>query len=379
MLADDAVCVGDRGLLRGEMVERPWVRMRYGRIVEAGTGRPPAGVARLADAPLILPGLVDIHCHGGAGASFAGGRAAARRAGAFHAARGTTTVLASLASAPLDQLVAQLRGLRAALPDPTVAGIHLEGPWLDETHRGAHDLRWLADVDADELERLVSAAGPALRMVTLAPERDAGLRAVRRLAGAGIAVAVGHTSATLTETEAAIDAGATVATHLFNGMPPLHHREPGPALAALASPAVTCELIMDGQHVHPTVLRSVIGWLGPRRVAFVSDCAPAAGCGDGEQTSGGRTVLVAGGAARTRDGTLVGSVTTLLDALRRAVQDLDVPLEVAVACASTTPAAAVGCRDRGTLEPGARADVLLTDDELDLLGVVQAGTLLAAP
>ena len=230
-----------------EGVCRPgWVHTSGGEIAGCGAGLPPESPdVDLPDA-LVVPGFVDIHVHGGGGASYLDGDASeVLRAADFHRRHGTAVSLASLVTAAPAELLAAVRGLAAAARDGVIAGIHLEGPWLSAAHCGAHDRAQMRDATAAEIDALLDAGEGSIRMVTLAPERAGSDDAIARLVDAGVVVALGHTDATYEQTRNAIELGATVGTHLFNAMRPLHHREPGPALALLEDPRVTVELIAD--------------------------------------------------------------------------------------------------------------------------------------
>lgn len=262
---------------------------------------------------IVVPGFVDMHVHGGGGASFADGNAAdIARAAEFHLRHGTTTTLASLVTAGPAELLSAVGALAEATRDGVVAGIHLEGPWLSPARCGAHDHTRMRAPDPAEIESVLAAADGAVRMVTLAPELPGSDAAIRRFRDAEVVVAVGHTDATYTQTRHAIDLGATVGTHLFNAMPPLDHRAPGPVLALLCDPRVTVEIIADGVHVHPAVVHAVIEAVGPDRVAVVTDAIAAAGCGDGAFRLGTMPIEVESSVARVAGAsTLAGSTTTM--------------------------------------------------------------------
>lgn len=364
-------------LVTGERVLRPgWLEIHGDRVAVVGEGQPPRPAEHRYDAT-VLPGVVDVHVHGGGGASFTSGdQEEAARVADLHRRHGTTTMLASLVSAPPRQLLDAVARLADLVEDGMLAGIHLEGPWLNPDRRGAHDAHALRDPDPDEVEALLRAARGTIRMVTLAPERSGGLGTVRRLAEAGVTVAVGHTDADYATTREAIDAGARVATHLFNAMPPLHHREPGPALALLEDPRVVVELVPDGVHLHPAVVRHVLASAGPRRTALVTDAMGAAGMPDGEYQLGSLPVSVAGGRARLRDGTLAGSTATaatLLDAARTALADSADRLSSVAAVTAGTPAGAIGLDRAGGLEPGQLADLVVVDETAGLTRVMSRG------
>ncbi len=359
-------------------VHRPgWVETSGGRIIDVGAGAPPRPPDHdLADA-IVVPGFVDIHVHGGGGASYTVPVAdEIGRAAAFHHRRGTTTTLASLVTASPADLLSQVKALTAATRAGVIAGIHLEGPWLSAARCGAHDAGQLRDPDPAEVDRLLDAAEGAIRMVTVAPELPSGLKAVEHLAAAGVVVAVGHTDATYDQTRAAIDLGATVGTHVFNAMRPLHHRDPGPAMALLEDPRVTVELIADGVHVHGALLRHVVESAGPERVALITDAMAAAGLPDGSFQLGALDVEVQDAIARVRGrSTIAGSTATMDTVFRAAVRDpgSDSQLIAAAAMTATTPARAVGLSRVGSLTPGRAADLVVLDADLHVAAVMTGG------
>jgi N-acetylglucosamine-6-phosphate deacetylase len=359
------------------------VRVTGERITEVR----PAGRSRVSArrAPWVLPGFVDIHVHGGGGATFTTGDPdQARAAAAFHARHGTTTMLASLVSAPAERLRRAVEGLRPLIEAGRLAGIHLEGPYLSPVRRGAHDPAHLRDPDPTELTGLLDLGG--VRMVTLAPERSGALDAIRRLRDRGVIAAVGHTDATYEQTRAAIEAGAAVATHLGNAMRPIHHRDPGPIVALLDAEGVVCEQIADGVHLHEGMLRHVVRVAGPGRVALVTDAVAAAGMPDGEYELGGRSVTVAGGVARLAQAAqgaegveaaevaaLAGSTGTMAAAVRHALHS-GIDIMDAALMAATTPARVLGlAAEVGVVAAGRRADLVLLDEEMNVLEVLRAG------
>jgi N-acetylglucosamine-6-phosphate deacetylase len=352
-----------------------WIAIEDGRVRELGEGRPAATPDLDLRDHAVAPGFVDVHCHGGGGADYATDGAAAA---SFHLRNGTTTTFASLVTAPVDVLVEQLGRLHELVAERIVAGIHLEGPFLARRRCGVHDPGLLRNPDRELLDRLIGAAQGSLRTVTLAPELAGGLAAIRRLRDGNIVPAVGHTDATYAQTLEAVEAGAAVGTHLFNGMRPLHHREPGPALALLDSPGVVCELILDGVHVHEALVRHVVRAAGTDRVVFVSDAISAAGMGDGTFELGGRPITVQDGVARL-DGGLAGSTLTLARAVQLAVTVLGLPLADAVRMATATPARAFGLDGAGELAPGLPADLVVLGERLDVAGVMRQGRWLVEP
>jgi N-acetylglucosamine-6-phosphate deacetylase len=357
-----------------QQVCRPgWVDVSGARIFDCGAGSPPLPAdVDLPDA-VVVPGFVDMHVHGGGGASYSDGSAAdIVRAAEFHRRHGTTTTLASLLTASPTDLLTGVRSLAEAARAGTVAGIHLEGPWLSAQYCGAHDPEQLRDPHPAEIDTLLAAGDGAIRMVTLAPELPGGDDAISRCVDAGVVVAVGHTDATYEQTRHAIALGATVGTHLFNAMRPLHHREPGPVLALLQDARVTVELIADGVHVHPAVLRAVIEAARPDRVALVTDATAAAGLGDGSFRLGTRDVDVDSGVARLRGTSTIAGSTATMDRLFRAVA-ADAGLAAAVQMSATAPARALGLHDVGCLRAGLSANLVVLDSDLAVTAVMVNG------
>ncbi len=361
-------------------VSRPgWVHTSGTTIVGCGAGAPPQPPdVDLPDA-LLVPGFVDIHVHGGGGASFLGGDVSeVLQAAGFHRGHGTTTTLASLVTAPLSDLLAAVRGLGEATRNGMIAGIHLEGPWLSTAHCGAHDQTQMRDATAAEIDALLTAGDGTIRMITLAPERRGSDDAITRLVGAGVVVAVGHTDATYEQTRHAIELGATVGTHLFNAMRPLHHREPGPALALLEDPRVTVELIADGVHVHPAVVHTTVQAAGAERVALVTDATAAAGAEDGEYRLGAVPVDVVGGVARVRGTPTIAGSTATMDQVFSAAAglgpDRDAALIAAVLMTSTTPARALGIDGAGALRVGGDANLVVLNQDLTVHAVMAGGS-----
>jgi N-acetylglucosamine-6-phosphate deacetylase len=320
-----------------------------------------------------------MHVHGGGGASYTDAvDADIARAAEFHRRHGTTTTLASLVSTSTDRLLRAVRALAAATRAGTVAGIHLEGPWLSPAQCGSHDVRQLRDPDPAEIDAVLAAADGAIRMVTLAPELSGTSAAITRWLDAGVVVALGHTNASYSQVRNAISAGATVGTHVFNAMRPFHHREPGPVLALLEDPRVTVELIADGVHVHPALVRRIIATAGTDRVALITDGFAAAGLGDGAFRLGQIDVEVVSNVARVRGtSTLAGGTATMDQIFRNVVELLgcasDAPLAAAVHMTSTTPARALRLDHVGILRAGLTADLVVLDTHLQVVAVMAGG------
>lgn len=375
----------------GRKVDDAWVRFADGRVAATGIGESWRHFAQPHDAvvdageaagpgAVLTAGFIDIHGHGGAGASYDDGPDAIRAARAMHRAHGTTRAVISLVTAPLEALE-QRAAMVADLvsTDPDILGSHLEGPFLDPGHRGAHDEALLRAPEPEIVDRLLSAGRGTIRQMTVAPELPGGLHAIRAAVAAGAAAAIGHTGADLEQTRAGFAAGATILTHAFNAMPGLHHRDPGPVAAAAADPRVTLEVIADDVHLHPELVRIAFA-AAPGRIALVTDAMAAAGHSDGRYQLGGLDVDVEDGVARlTRGGAIAGSTLTQDAALRHAVA-AGVPLAEAVRAVTATPARAIGRgEDLGSLAVGAVADAVLLSEQLDVVAVWTAGVPDGAP
>jgi N-acetylglucosamine-6-phosphate deacetylase len=357
-----------------------WVSVAGPLIESVGAGDPPRGADPVQDIAglWLVPGFVDLHVHGGGGASMTNGDAEQiLRAVQFHRRHGTTRTLVSLVTAPLDAMLAAAAAVAELVENetPGIAGCHLEGPFLSRARCGAQDPASLLDPDLDLLDRLLAAGRGTIRMVTVAPELPGALKIIEQTVTSGAVAAIGHTDATYAEAVAGIEAGARVATHLFNGMRPLHHRDPGPVAALLEHPEVVCELIVDGLHLAPAMIRLVARAAGPERMALITDAISAAGMGDGDYDLGPMQVRVVEGRAALLDGdTIAGSTLTMDQAFRRAVREAALPIDSAVQAASATPARVLGLSARlGSIAPGREADLVVLDDRLDLVAVMAGG------
>ena len=374
----ERLLIRDADLIDHDGRRRGWLLIESGAIVGSDDGAEP-GADRVIDAAgaVTTPGFVDLHNHGGAGIAFDDDTDPAA-ALAFHRSHGTTRQLLSLVSAPVDALERSLSRIAALTrSDPLVLGAHLEGPFLADARRGAHDPASLRNPEPNAVSRLLSAGDGALRMVTLAPERTGSAEAQERLQQGGVAVAVGHTDAGYDDARAAFDRGASILTHAFNAMRQIEHRAPGPVIAAVDAGAVL-ELILDGIHVHPSVAGAAFR-MAPGRLALVTDAMSATGRPDGAYTLGGLDVVVADGSARLAGtSTLAGSVLTQDVALRQAIQHAGVDPVDAVTALTATPACALGRPDLGSFRPGARADVLVLSDDWSPDVVIAEGRVLTS-
>lgn len=350
-----------------------WVQVEGERIVRTGRGTPPAESASgsAGQVSVLSPGFVDIHGHGGGGFSYDDvDPDHVRHALAAHRRHGTTTTVASLVTSSPQMLQAQVVALTEFVRTGELAGVHLEGPCLSPSYKGAHAERWL--IEPDHVDLLALADPRVVVMVTLAPELPGALAMVPLLTSAGVTVAIGHTAADADIARRAIEAGATVVTHLFNAMPSIHHRAPGPVPVALTDPRVFVELVADGHHVAEEVLRMASATAG-NRTLLITDAMAGAAAPDGEYPLGELTATVKGGLARIGpDGPIAGSTLTMDRAVRVMVA-AGVDLGAALFAASTAPAQALGMDDVGRLESGCFADLVILDPDLKVAKVMRRG------
>jgi N-acetylglucosamine-6-phosphate deacetylase len=347
------------------------------RIVEVRTGAAGELPAPRLDAAIVSPGLIDLQCNGAFGFEVGGDAAALRALGARLPSTGVTSFLPSIVSAAPAHYRAVAIAFATARTGPGAAplGLHLEGPLLSPVRAGAHAPPAIAAADAtldDVLDELCATG--AVRLVTLAPERRGALVLIKRLVEAGVVVGLGHTDATFDQMIAGAAAGATLVTHLFSAMSPFHHRAPAAVGAALTDDRLTVTLIADGVHAHPAALNLALRAKGPAGIALVTDAVAAAGAPAGTYTLGGRTIVSDGESARLADGTLAGSTLTLDRAVRAMVALGGAQLEDALSMATAVPAARLGLADRGRLEVGRRADLVLWSADLQVASTVVGGS-----
>ncbi|MEV6985723.1 N-acetylglucosamine-6-phosphate deacetylase [Sphaerisporangium sp. NPDC051017] len=370
-----SITLADARVVTPGGVHEGWITIEDGRFTHIGRGQAPRDGHSLAGRH-VVPGFVDIHSHGGAGGSFpSGDQEEARRIAAFHARHGTTTIMASLVTAAPSDLARATAALADLCDDGLLAGIHFEGPYIARSRCGAHDPALLRDPSTAELADLLKAGRGHVRMLTIAPELPRGLDTVRAAVSEGVIAALGHSDSTYDQAREAIDAGCTVATHLYNALPPLHHRDPGPMAALLQDERVTVELINDGVHVHPAMVGLAHGVAGTARTALITDAMGATGMGDGVYRLGSMEVEVSGGTARlVEGGAIAGSTLTMDVAFRRTVEQVGLPIAEASVMASLTPARVLGVDDRvGSIAVGKDADLVVLNDDLTVHSVMRQG------
>jgi N-acetylglucosamine-6-phosphate deacetylase len=375
-----SLTLADARIVTPEGVRDGWLTIEDGRITHVGQGTAPRAGHGLGGRH-VVPGFVDLHNHGGAGGSFpTGEQDGARDAVALHERHGTTTLVASLVTGTIEDLSRATASLAELCDEGLLAGIHFEGPYISRARCGAHNPALLRDPSPQEFSGLLKAGRGHVRMLTIAAELPGALDTIRAAAAEGVIAALGHSDATYEQTLVGIEAGATVATHLYNALPSLDHRAPGPVAALLQDERVTVELINDGVHVHPAMLRLAYEVAGAGRTALITDAMSATGMGDGTYVLGSMDVTVIDGVARIEGGSIAGSTLTMDVAFRRAVQEVGLTLPEAVQVASLTPARVLGIDDRvGSIAVGKAADLVVLSDELEVVGVMKRGAWIVEP
>jgi len=348
-----------------------YVAVEGGHVTAVGEGAPPRVPDRELGTGVLVPGLVDLQVNGYLGEELRTADAAGWATVASGlAATGATSFMPTFITSPLDELTAGLRAaavIAAARPGggARVLGVHLEGPFIAPGRRGAHNAAWIIPPSPAAIDELLAAGGGLVRLVTLAPEVDGGIAAVRQLTGAGVLVSVGHSDATAGQVSAAAAAGARMVTHLYNAQRPLHHREPGVVGQALTDPRLTCGLIADLRHVAAQACLLAFA-AAPGRICLVTDAAPCAGLRPGRYLLGGEPIELPPGDGEPparADGTLAGSALRMDAAVANMVAS-GVGLATAVAAASRVPADLIGRPDLGRIAPGAAADLAWLGDDL---------------
>jgi len=314
---------------------------------------------------LLIPGTIDVHIHGANGFDMMDGtEESIQQVSLACASTGCTSFLATSVSSTIEDLLAMIRSVKRVIgreAGAKIAGIHLEGPYLNPKRKGMQNEAFLRHPDIDEMKLIFDEAEGLIRMVTIAPELPGGMELVSYLKEKGVVIALAHSDATYEEAKHAFAAGASHVTHCFNGMRPIHHRDPGLIVAAFEEDHVSLQAIADNVHLHPAIIRLMHRIKGPEGMVLITDALQAMGLGDGIYSFGGHQVQVTEGVARLSDGTLASSTVTMNEALRHTVAT-GIPLLDAVRMASATPAAILGLDRLGVIEPGRAADLVLLDD-----------------
>ncbi|KIL38348.1 N-acetylglucosamine-6-phosphate deacetylase [Gordoniibacillus kamchatkensis] len=330
---------------------------------------------------LLIPGMIDVHIHGADGFDMMDGTAASVEAVSAACARsGCTSFLATSVSSSLEDLLRMIDSVVAVTghePGARIAGLHIEGPYLNAKRKGMQNERYLRHPDMEEMELIAKKSGPLLRMVTLAPELPGGLELVRYLNNRGIIAAIAHSDATYEQAKEAFREGASHVTHCFNGMRPIHHRDPGIVVAAFEEEHVSVQAIVDHVHLHPAIVRLLYREKGPDKMVLVTDALQAMGLGDGTYMFGGHAVTVKDGVATLQDGTLASSTVTMNEALAKTVRS-GIPVSDAVRMATEAPANIIGLSGKGKLAPQADADLVLLNDRFEVLWTMVSGRIVFA-
>ncbi len=348
------------------------VAVENGRFVSC-TGDP-AGEEAVVDAKgmYLIPGLVDIHFHGCKGADMCDGtKEALDVITSYEASVGVTSVCPATMTIPKDELLEVMKnaGSYEYSGGSHLVGINMEGPFISPAKKGAQAAENIMHCDYEYFSQLQKAANGLIKLVDIAPEEPGAMEFIDRAKGE-VVISLAHTASDYDTAREAIEHGASHATHLYNAMPPLNHREPGVIGAVRDSEKCHPELICDGVHIHPSVIRATFAMFGADRMILISDSMRATGLEDGEYTLGGQPVTVRGNLATLHDGTIAGSATNLMDCMRFVVKTVGLPLETAVMCATENPAKEIGIfNEVGSISVGKRADFVLLDQELNIAAV----------
>ncbi|MEZ3473626.1 MAG: N-acetylglucosamine-6-phosphate deacetylase [Lachnospiraceae bacterium] len=327
----------------------------------------------------VIPGLTDIHFHGCMGSDCCDGTVEAFQTIArYELSQGITSITPAtmtMSEEVLSQICRAAKTYRDTAEENAAdfCGLYMEGPFINAAKKGAQNEKYITPADTAMLNRLQDLSGNMLRTVAIAPETAGAMDFIRENSSR-VNISIAHTTADYDTAKEAIACGASQLTHTYNAMPPFSHRAPGPIGAAADDDHCRAELICDGIHIHPAVVRTTFKMFGDDRIIFISDSMRAAGLADGQYDLGGQNVTVKGNLAVLEDGTIAGSVTNLMDCVRTAVHDMGIPFASAVKCAAVNPAKAVGIYDAyGSLTPGKFANIVILDKNLDIKTVLHHG------
>ncbi|AJS60211.1 N-acetylglucosamine-6-phosphate deacetylase [Paenibacillus sp. IHBB 10380] len=370
-------------VLRNSIVPTANVWISEGKIMRIDTGDLPTleGDHELIDGRghLLVPGMIDVHIHGANGLDMMDGtEESIQEVSRACASTGCTSFLATSVSSTMEDLLEMIRSVKRVMGQEVgakIAGIHLEGPYLNPKRKGMQNEKYLRHPNLEEMKIIFQEAGSLIKMVTIAPELPGGMDLISFLKEQGVVISIAHSDATYEEAKQAFTAGASHVTHCFNGMRPIHHRDPGLIVAAFEEKHVSLQAIVDNVHLHPAIIRLMHSLKGPEGMVLITDALQAMGMGDGNYIFGGHHVTVEGGIARLEDGTLASSTVTMNEALRYTVET-GISLIDAVQMASTTPANILGFQQKGEISSGFDADLVLLDDEFQVLWTMVGGQIL---
>jgi N-acetylglucosamine-6-phosphate deacetylase len=328
---------------------------------------------------LLVPGMIDVHIHGANGFDMMDGtEKSIQEVSSACASSGCTSFLATSVSSTLEDLLEMIRSVKRVIGHEVgakIAGIHLEGPYLNPKRKGMQNEKYLRHPNLEEMQLIFQEAGSLIKMVTIAPELPGGMELISFLKERGVVIAIAHSDATYEEAKLAFASGASHVTHCFNGMRPIHHRDPGVIVAAFEEKHVSLQAIVDNVHLHPAIIRLMHTLKGPEGMVLITDALQAMGLGDGNYIFGGHHVTVSEGIARLEDGTLASSTVTMNEALRYTVET-GIPLIDAIKMASTTPANILALQQKGAITADFDADLVLLDDEFKVLWTMVEGKIL---
>lgn len=376
--------------LENEIISNGYLLLQNGKIIEIGSMEQlqtrsfgPIETLSLADGDKVIPGFVDVHIHGAGGADTMDGTTEALQTMAVHLAQeGTTSFLATTMTQSPEKIQAALKNAadfqshEQAAGQAEVIGIHLEGPFINPSKKGAQPENYILEPNVEVFKQWQEIANGTIKLVTVAPEMPNGTELIQYLAEHGVTASIGHTEAGYAEVKAAADAGATQVTHLFNGMKGLHHREPGTAGAALLIDELKTELICDGIHICPEMIQLALKVKGTDGALLITDSMRAKCLKNGHYELGGQPVFVADGKATLEDGTLAGSILKMIDAVRNVLTFTDLSLQDVIKLASSTPAKQINVFDRkGSIAVGKDADLVILNKDLMIEKTICRGTI----
>ncbi|HAC0807012.1 TPA_asm: N-acetylglucosamine-6-phosphate deacetylase [Listeria monocytogenes] len=319
---------------------------------------------------LLIPGMIDVHIHGAKNYDMMDGSTESIQAVSMACAEtGCTSFLVTSVSSSLEDLIQMIRQTKKVIgkeKGAKIAGIHLEGPYLNIEKKGMQNPAHLRHPDLKEMKKIFDEADGLIKMVTIAPELPGGIELIDFLKKRGVVVAIAHSNATYEEAQDAFEKGASHITHCFNAMPAIHHRAPGLVAAALENDSISVQAIVDGVHLHPGIVRLIHKIKGPDKMVLTTDALQAMGVGDDEYIFGGHQVTVTEGVARLQDGTLASSTVTMNKSLRLS-NEFGINLQDTIQMATSTPADILGMKNLGRIEKGYSADLVLLDKKFEVL------------